>query len=559
MNKQKDYPLNEVQKFSSIKEMLEIAVREVPDKVAFKYKVNKEVKDVTYTEFQNDTLCLGEALVELNVADKHIAVIGENSYDWVTVYLTVLKSSGVIVPIDKELPFHDIMNVLKSSDSEVMFYAQKYEKDLMEHQDELPNIKYFIGFSREKDEGKFLSYNLLKEKGKKLLEGGSKKYSEIKPNESKLKMLVYTSGTTGMAKGVMLSEHNLVNSVYHGLRVSTVYERCLSVLPYHHTYEAVSGLLVSLHHHSTICINENLKTVQKNLQLYKPDYVYLVPAFVEVFYKKIWSNAKQTGKEKALKTLIKISNFLRKIGIDLRRKLFKSVLDAFGGNLIKIVCGGAPIRAELGEFFDDIGINLINGYGITECSPLVSANRDFFNDPATVGSILPCCEVKIENKDEDGNGEILVKGDVVMMGYYKNPKLTEEVLKNGWFNTGDYGRINEKGQLMITGRKKNLIVLDNGKNVFPEEIEGYIMSIPYVLEVIVRGIKNDEGIETGLSAEVVLNEESVKEMGIENPEESLRKDITDVTKELPMYKRVSKVILRETPFEKTTSNKIKRG
>lgn len=559
MNKQKDYPLNEVQKFSSIKEMLEIAVREVPDKVAFKYKVNKEVKDVTYSEFQNDTLCLGEALVELNVADKHIAVIGENSYDWVTVYLTVLKSSGVIVPIDKELPFHDIMNVLKSSDSEVMFYAQKYEKDLMEHQDELPNIKYFIGFSREKDEGKFLSYNLLKEKGKKLLEGGSKKYSEIKPNESKLKMLVYTSGTTGMAKGVMLSEHNLVNSVYHGLRVSTVYERCLSVLPYHHTYEAVSGLLVSLHHHSTICINENLKTVQKNLQLYKPDYVYLVPAFVEVFYKKIWSNAKQTGKEKALKTLIKISNFLRKIGIDLRRKLFKSVLDAFGGNLIKIVCGGAPIRAELGEFFDDIGINLINGYGITECSPLVSANRDFFNDPATVGSILPCCEVKIENKDEDGNGEILVKGDVVMMGYYKNPKLTEEVLKNGWFNTGDYGRINEKGQLMITGRKKNLIVLDNGKNVFPEEIEGYIMSIPYVLEVIVRGIKNDEGIETGLSAEVVLNEESVKEMGIENPEESLRKDITDVTKELPMYKRVSKVILRETPFEKTTSNKIKRG
>lgn len=559
MNKQKDYPLNEVQKFSSIKEMLEIAVREVPDKVAFKYKVNKEVKDVTYSEFQNDTLCLGEALVELNVADKHIAVIGENSYDWVTVYLTVLKSSGVIVPIDKELPFHDIMNVLKSSDSEVMFYAQKYEKDLMEHQDELPNIKYFIGFSREKDEGKFLSYNLLKEKGKKLLDGGSKKYSEIKPNESKLKMLVYTSGTTGMAKGVMLSEHNLVNSVYHGLRVSTVYERCLSVLPYHHTYEAVSGLLVSLHHHSTICINENLKTVQKNLQLYKPDYVYLVPAFVEVFYKKIWSNAKQTGKEKALKTLIKISNFLRKIGIDLRRKLFKSVLDAFGGNLIKIVCGGAPIRAELGEFFDDIGINLINGYGITECSPLVSANRDYFNDPATVGSILPCCEVKIENKDEDGNGEILVKGDVVMMGYYKNPKLTEEVLKNGWFNTGDYGRINEKGQLMITGRKKNLIVLDNGKNVFPEEIEGYIMSIPYVLEVIVRGIKNDEGIETGLSAEVVLNEESVKEMGIENPEESLRKDITEVTKELPMYKRVSKVILRETPFEKTTSNKIKRG
>lgn len=559
MNKQKEYPLNEVKKFDSIKEMLEIAVKEVPNKVAFKYKIKDEIKDITYNEFQNDTFYLGEALAELNLTDKHIAVVGDNSYDWVTVYLTVLKSFGVIVPIDKELPIYDMINVLNNSDSEVLFYAKKYEKDLLENQDKLSNIKYFVGFDRLKNEGKFLSYKLFKENGKRLYEDGLRKYCNIKTDESKLKMLVYTSGTTGMAKGVMLSEHNLVNSIYHGLRVSTVYDRCLSVLPYHHMYEAVSGILVSLHHHSTICINENLKTVQKNLQLYKPDYVYLVPAFVEVFYKKIWANAKQTGKEKGLKFLIKMSNLLRKVGIDVRRKLFKTVLDAFGGNLIKVVCGGAPIRAELGDFFDAIGIDLINGYGITECSPLVSANRDYFNDPATVGTILPCCEVKIENKDEDGNGEILVKGDVVMMGYYKNLELTNEVLKDGWFNTGDYGRINEKGQLMITGRKKNLIVLDNGKNVFPEEIEGYIMSIPYVLEVIVRGIKNDRGVETGLWAEVVLNEECVKELGIEKPEERLRKDITEVTKELPMYKRVGKVVVREKPFDKTTSNKIKRS
>lgn len=559
MNNQKDYPLNEVEKFGSIKEMLEIAIKEVPEKVAFKYKEKDKIIDVTYNDFQNDTFYLGEALAELNLEDKHIAIVGDNSYDWVTVYLTVLKSAGVVVPIDKELPIKDMINVLNNSDSEVLFFAKKYEKDLMENQDKLSNIKYFVGFERGEDSGKFLSYKLLKEKGKKLYENGTRKYCDIKTNTEKLKMLVYTSGTTGMAKGVMLSENNLVNSIYHGLRVSTVYERCLSVLPYHHTYEAVSGLLVSLHHHSTICINENLKTVQKNLQLYKPDYVYLVPAFVEVFYKKIWANAKQTGKEKGLKFLIKFSNILRKVGIDARRKLFKTVLEAFGGNLIKVVCGGAPIRAELGDFFDAIGIDLINGYGITECSPLVSANRDYFNDPATVGSILPCCEVKIDNKDEDGNGEILVKGDVVMIGYYKNPELTNEVLKDGWFNTGDYGKINDKGQLMITGRKKNLIVLDNGKNVFPEEIENYIMSISYVLEVVVKGIKNDRGIETGLLAEVVLNPESVKELAIENPEERIRKDITEITKDLPMYKRVSKIILREKPFEKTTSNKIKRG
>lgn len=228
----------------------------------------------------------------------------------------------------------------------------------------------------------------------------------------------------------------------------------------------------------TICINESLKMVLKNLQEYKPDYVYLVPAFVEVFYKKILTNARQNGKEQTLFKMIRISNKLRRAGIDLRKTLFASVHKAFGGNLRKIVCGGSPLRPELGEFFDGIGISLINGYGITECSPLVSANHDAFNDWHTVGIPLPCCQIKFENVTPDGDGEICVKGDVVMLGYYKQPKLTAECLRDGWFYTGDYGRMNEHGQLYITGRKKNLIVLTNGKNVFPEEIENYIAAIP---------------------------------------------------------------------------------
>ena len=556
---QKNYKFREVRKFDTINEMLELAVKEDGDKIAFKYKVKDDVKEVTYKEFQNDTIYLGTALHSLGIKDTHVAVIGDNSYNWITVYLTILKSHNVLVPVDKELPTKDIITVLSHSDSEVLFYAKKFEKCIEELKTNLPNIKYFIGFEEKTDSEKVLSYSKLMEKGKNLYENGDTSYSSIKKTDTnKLKMLVYTSGTTGMAKGVMLSEHNLRSCIYYGLQVATVFTTSLSVLPYHHTYEAVAGLLVALHHRCTICINDNLKAVLKNLQLFKPDYIYVVPAFAEIFYKKIWSNAKESGKDKILKVMIKVSNGLRKVGIDLRKTLFKSVHQAFGGNLQEIVCGGAPIRPELGKFFTDIGINLLNGYGITECSPLVSVNPNDFNDPSTVGIVLPCCDIKFENVTPDGDGEICVKGDIVMMGYYKNPELTKQVLKDGWFNTGDYGRFNDKNQLIINGRKKNLIVLENGKNVFPEEIENYLMGIPYIQEVVVSGIKNKIGAETGLCAEVYLNADKVKELEITDPEASLKKDIAAVCKGLPVYKHIGKIVIRKKEFEKTTTNKIKR-
>ena len=556
----KKYKLNEVVKFHDINEMLEMAVSKVGNRIAFKYKENDTVKEVTYKEFQNDTIYLGTGLHSLGITEHHIAVIGENSYKWLTVYLTVLKSDSVFVPIDKELPVNDIINVLKHSDSEVLFFSKRYDKFIDEIKDKIPNIKYFIGFDVEEDSNKILSYSKLMENGKKLYEDGYTKYSSIKKTDlNKIKMLVYTSGTTGNAKGVMLSEHNLVSSIYYGLQTANVYTTCLSVLPYHHTYEAVSGILVALHHHCTICINDSLKAVLKNLQLFKPDYIYLVPAFTEVFYKRIWSNAKENKKDKILKIMIKLSNLLRKFGIDIRRKLFKSVHEAFGGNLLEIVCGGAPIRPEVGDFFNEIGITLINGYGITECSPLVSVNSPYYcNDSSTVGFLLPCCDVKFKNVTPDGYGEICVKGDIVMMGYYKDPELTKAVLSNGYFNTGDFGKFNSKKQLIITGRKKNLIVLENGKNVFPEEIENYIMGIPYVQEVVVTGIKNDIGQDTGLCAEVFLNEDKLKECNITDKDAALKNDISSACKSLPVYKHINKIVIRDKEFEKTTTNKIKR-
>ena len=550
---------NEVKKITSIKEMLNMAVEDAGDKDAFQYKdENDNIVKVTYKEFVNDTESLGTALASLGMQDKHIAMIGENSYKWLTVYLTVLKSTGVFVPIDKELTATEIINVLKHSDSEVLFYAEKYEKWIDQIKAEVPNIKFFIGLNVKEDNGNILSYDKFKALGQELLKKGSKIYTELQDDENKLKLLVYTSGTTGQPKGVMLTEHNLISVVYYGLQVAEIQTKCLSVLPYHHTYEAVAGILIAIHKHACICINDSLKNVLKNLQLYKPDYIYIVPAFSEIFYKNIWSNAKKTGKDKLLKIMIPVSNVLRKIGIDLRRKLFKSIHEAFGGNLVEIVCGGAPIRPEIGKFFNDIGITLYNGYGITECSPLVSVNRKCLNDSNTVGVILPCCEIKLENKTEDGDGEICVKGDIVMMGYYKDKERTDKVLKDGWFNTEDYGHVTKKNQLVINGRKKNLIVLDNGKNVYPEEIENYILGIDYVKEVVVRGKKNSSGQETALIAEVFLDKEKVEELKIEDVESKVKNDISEACKELPIYKRISNIEIRKEEFAKTTTNKIKR-
>lgn len=558
----KNYALNSnVTKISSIKEMLNLAVKEAGDKNAFEYRDEKEhnkIVTVTYKEFARDTEELGTALASLGMADKHIAMIGENSYKWLTVYLTVLKSTGVFVPIDRELPCKDIINVLKHSDSEVLFYSEKYEKWINEIKENVPNIKFFIGLNRTEHDGNILSYDIFKKNGKNVLEQGSKIYTDLQDDENKLKLLVYTSGTTGTSKGVMLTEHNLISVVYYGLQVTDIGDKCLSVLPYHHTYEAVAGILVELHKHSTICINDSLKNVLKNLQLFKPDFIYLVPAFTEVFYKNIWNNAQKTGKDKALKKMIPISNGLRATGIDLRAKLFQSIHEAFGGNLKEIICGGAPIRPEIGNFFNDIGITLLNGYGITECSPLVSVNRMKFNDSNTVGVVLPCCEIKFENINSDGNGEICVKGDIVMQGYYKDEERTKKVLKDGWFNTEDYGSINKKGQLIINGRKKNLIVLDNGKNVYPEEIENYILGIDYVEEVVVKGTKNNIGQEVSLCAEVFLNDEKVKGINTQNIQEKLKEDIAEVCKDFPVYKRITDIEIRKDEFEKTTTKKIKR-
>lgn len=536
----------EVAKIDSIADMINQALEKVPEKDVYRYAGNNgETVNVTYGDFIRRVYALGAFLESLGYDTGHIACIGPNSVDWITAYFAVLRSAGVFTPIDKELPEKDILNLISESDSSVLFCSEKYERKLA---NSLPDtVKYVICFEREEDEGNHLSFRKAIEKGASL---DPSAYLNKEHDIHGLKMIVFTSGTTGVAKGVMLSEKNLISDVYGGLQLASIPDVGLSVLPYHHTYEAVSGLLLSFHNHSTLCINESPLTVVRNFAKYKPSYILVVPAYADMFYNRIMRSLKKEGKEKDFQRLISKSNAARKVKMDMRKELFAQVREIFGGNLEKIICGGAAVRPTVAKFFEDIGIDFICGYGITECSPLVSVNHDGMNDYTTAGIQLPCLDLRISQPDDEGVGEVCVRGDTVMLGYYKRPDLTEEVMKRGWFYTGDYGFINEDGYLVICGRKKNVIVLSNGKNIYPEEIEGYIQDIDYVNEVIVSGETDDEGNDSSLTAEVFLSE-------VKTAPEVLR-NIRNACRELPVYKQISRVIIRDKEFDKTTTNKIKR-
>ena len=550
MDRQKKYPWYDMEPFNNVREMLSERAEKVGDRKAVAFEEAKKDYSVTYKELYLRTLFLGTALTKKGYIKKRVSCIGQNRYKWIEVYLTALSSTNVFVPIDKDLPDKDIINVINHSEADIVFCDAKY-LSLLQSGITDKKIEVVSLDENEKEPEKTLE-NFMSE-GKALYEAGDRSFIETPPNDvTELKMILYTSGTTGKSKGVMLSEKNIVSDVYAGLSASRIYTVGLSVLPYHHAYESVCGILGALYYKATLCINGKLKNVLKNFKKYKPDYIFVVPAFAEMFHSRIMKNIKASGKEKGFKALVFLSNCLRKIGIDKRKKFFKEIHEVFGGNMKKILCGGAPLRGELVEFFDDIGLPLVSGYGITECSPLVTANRDYFNFPGTTGLPLPGLEVEINSPSSDGIGEIKVKGPTVMMGYYKDSEQTAEVLRDGWFYTGDYGRLDSEGRLIITGRKKNMIVLANGKNVFPEEIEEYIAAIEEVKEVIVYSVKNESGEEKDLTAQVYLDPDmSITEAGLKNK-------IKEVLAPLPQYKQIKHLIIRDSEFEKTTSNKIKR-
>ena len=565
--KYKNYPLYDNIDFENIRHLLEYTVS-LEEKTAFKYRYEKEIVKISYNEFKNEVDTLGIALRNLNFDLGHIAILGENSYRWINIYLSLLVTRATVVPVDRELPEEEMLNVLISSDSEIIFYSEVFEDFIKRNEHKFTKVRKFISFKpwipiedgeEFNSDDKFLKLFDLYSYGKS---ADRSLYDNIVLTREDLKLLVYTSGTTDVAKGVMLTSGNITSMIYGGLSLAKLEGICLSVLPYHHTYASVVDILGGLKSHSTICINESIRTVPINLKEYKPNYIFLVPRYLEVFYDRIWKEAEKKGKAKLLKKMIPISNSLLKVGIDIRKKVFKSVHDAFGGNMKILLSGGALLRSDIGEFFDAVGLPVVIGYGITECSPLVAANRNEFYDVHSGGLALPNVEVKIDSPSEEGIGEILVKGPIVMKGYYKNEKATTEAFDGEYFKTGDYGKINKFGQIFITGRKKNVIVLSNGKNIYPEEIENYIAAIDAVEEVVVYSSENAKGDETSLIAQIFLNEEKITALGIKENSEKIKfitEAVRDALKELPSYKQIRKIIIRDKEFEKTTTKKIKRN
>lgn len=523
-----------------LRELIDYGAEHYTQRPAFQYREDKEIVDVSAAQVKEDVVAFAEYLLKNGYRNgSKIAVFSENSYMWIITYLAAVNSGNVIVPIDKELKPSEVATILNGCSADMLIYSKAKEKQIEE-------IKA-AGISTDKFMCINTDYEAALAEGREAAKNDGEYYNIVLDRE-KMCAIIYTSGTTGDPKGVMLSHKNLASDAYNSMSCMIIEECTTSILPMNHTFGFMASVLCQLWMGHTVFINTSLRMVLKDIQASKPWYISVVPLFLENFYKNIWKAIDKQGKTKAVKALIKFSNALRKVGIDKRRVFFKSIIDNFGGNLHMIITGGAPISDKYMKGFDDLGIMIINGYGITECSPIVALNRNNNIRFGTVGNPIPNVQIKIENPDADGEGEIWVKGDIVMLGYYNKPEETAKVLKDGWFNTGDIGRY-EDNFLTITGREKNVIILDNGKNVYPEEIETLISYIPNVTEAVVYQADNTIVAEVYSDAEGDKNEIM----------EQIKAEIAEVNKKLASYKQVKRIKFRDTEFEKTATKKIKRA
>ena len=556
---------------TDLKDMLVSSAEMFGDNVAFmqRYQKSEPFKKITYKEMYEDVKCIGTALIDLGLKDERIAIVGDNGVEWATAYLAIMTGVGICVPLDKELKIESILGLMRNADVKAVFYTKKFSEPFRKIKEQggyLP--PYLINMQAQEDDDLSFSRSSLIERGRVLLESGDRRYLDAEIDGSKMGALIYTSGTTGLAKGVMLSQDNIIADLMSAPNVVEIVDSDIffSVLPVHHTYECTSGFLMPLYRGAAIGYCEGLKYIQKNLQEIKPTVFLLVPLLLEGLYKTIWKNIKKQGKEKTVKRIMQFNRVTSHIGINLNKTFLKSITDVFGGNLDLIICGGAAINPEILDFFNDIGITTIQGYGLTECAPMAALNSDQlkYRRSDSIGRALPNVEIRIDYPDEDGNGEICIKGENVMLGYYNMPEETAEVLKDGWFYTGDVGYIDEKGFVFLTGRRKNVIITKNGKNVFPEEIEHYIQKISQVEESMVWAANDEAGHDTKIAATIRPNMEELR-MAIgddaedeKKVEEFFKNEIDKINDELPSFKQIRMIHIRYEEFEKTTSKKIKR-
>ncbi len=562
-NLKKQYPFYNSIPIPDFRALVEDAATNFGDKVAFGYKVNprdEEYTTKTYNEVRDAVRNLGTALISKGYREKKIAIISDASYFRSCTYYAVMAIGAVTVPIDKELPVADIAGIITTADCEAIFFAAAAQDKMEDVLAASPCVKeYFCLNACSKFEGAPDFDSLLSE-GQALVDAGDTSYYDYELDPEKLASIVFTSGTTGKGKGVMLSTKNITQNMEKGYYLFTIGDRTLAVLPPHHTYGSTIIDVGHLGKGCAIYYSSGLKYILSELKQVKPTHLVLVPLFVETFYKRIWQTAEKQGKATLLRRMMKASNGMRKVGIDLRKKLFSSVLSTFGGELEMIICGGAALNQDIIDTFEALGITILNGYGITECAPLISCNRNQWRKNGSVGLPLIDGEVKILNPDENGEGEIAYRGPNVMLGYYNQPEETAAVMtEDGFFKTGDYGKTDKDGFLYITGRLKNLIIFSNGKNVYPEEIETEIQRIPGVNEVVVyAGNSKSQPDAELIVAEIYPDTEGLAEKGITNLKEYFESQMKDVNSRMVSYKKVNRIKLRDTEFEKNTSKKIVR-
>ena len=535
------------------------------DRVAFSYfDKERNVVDLTYSKFTAKILRIAAGLTEAGLNKKKIAIIGPTSVEWVASYIAILATGGVAIPMDRELDISVISEFLATVDADAIIYADTFNGKFNDMMKNHKSLSTFIAMDPDEPEAakeKVVALSDIIANGKMAVRRGYR-FPRVE-NSDALAEFLFTSGTTGSSKCVMLSQKNIL-SVVNAAAESVDFvpeDRIVSVLPLHHTYELavmLAALLYGIH----VCINDSLTHVLKNFKLFQPTGLVLVPLFIYTMYKKIWAEAKRSGRDKVLKVGIGASRALKVVGVDKRREIFAEVHASFGGNLKKIICGGAALNPKMIEFFENLGISIYEGFGITECAPLTFVTPYYARKYGSVGPAVPCCQGRIVGEDvnERGyvEGEIQIKGDNVMLGYYNNPEANEAAFTDdGWFRTGDVGYMDDDGYFYITGRLKTVIVLENGKNIFPEEIEEYLANIDKIAECVVVG--RDSG-ETVVLTAIIFPDYTKYPEGITEDEvqADLEKSIAQINKKLPSYKQIKKVVLRNYEFEKTTSKKIKR-
>ena len=523
---------------------------------------SKEHIKITYGEFANDIKSLGTALINLGLSKKRVAIIAPNRYEWCVSYLAITTSDMVVVPLDKSLPNNEIEDLIIRSKVEAVIFDEQYNEVFQKIADEKKsNLSFYICMHTS---NKFTTYSSLIEKGNLLLSQGNNNYDNVKINNKEMSIMLFTSGTTSISKAVALSQANICEDIYSLAQMTDIRKEdtFLSFLPLHHTFESTCTFLYGTFSGITVAFCDGIKYVQKNLAEFKVTGFVCVPLMLEIMYKKIMKGIEEKGKTKLVKNMSKICNGLLHVGIDIRRKVFKEILDNLGGKLRILIAGGAAMSKEAIQGFLDLGINLLQGYGLTETSPVVAGENDKFKRCGSVGFPLPGISVKIDHPNEEGIGEIAVKSPTVMLGYVENESATKEVLKDNWFYTGDLGYFDKDGFLFVTGRKKDVIVLKNGKNIFPEELEILINKLPYVSESMVFGRPCEDG-DYKISAKIVYNKDVLDETYPNIPNHDLLNLVWNDIKEnvnhkMPAYKYIREIILTDKPLIKTTTQKVKR-